>query len=60
MSQIYQTIEFERLAALAPFATEFHLEKVVVDSAKKLDLEVRVQAVNAKIVGLSAFDDVNL
>ena len=37
---MYQTIEFERLAALAPFVNNFHLERVIVNVAKQLRLQV--------------------
>ena len=40
VSQVYQTIEFERLAALAPFVNNFHLERVIVNVAKQLRLQV--------------------
>ena len=42
VSQVYQTIEFSRLAALAPFASQFHIERIVVNAAKNLDLQVRI------------------
>ncbi|KAK2180443.1 hypothetical protein NP493_443g06025 [Ridgeia piscesae] len=42
VSQVYQTIEFERLAALAPFVNNFHLERVIVNVAKQLRLQVRI------------------
>ena len=41
ISQVYTTIEIERFAALAPFAERFHLERVIVDAAKALELQVR-------------------
>lgn len=40
VSQVYQTIEFNRLSVLVPFASSFHLERVIVSSAKHLDLQV--------------------
>merc|ERR1712168_1209083 len=42
VSQIYQTIEFSRFAQLAPFSDCFRLEKVIVDAAKKLELQIRI------------------
>ncbi|CAH1784638.1 unnamed protein product [Owenia fusiformis] len=42
VSQVYQTIEFSRLAALAPFVSEFQLEKVIVHEIKNLELQVRI------------------
>ena len=42
VSQVYQTIEFSRLAALAPFVSQFHIERIVVNEAKNLDLQVRI------------------
>ncbi|KAI0236259.1 Eukaryotic translation initiation factor 3 subunit A [Lamellibrachia satsuma] len=42
VSQVYQTIEFERLAALAPFVNNFHLERVIVNVARQLRLQVRI------------------
>lgn len=42
VSQVYQTIEFNRLSVLVPFASSFHLERVIVSSAKHLDLQVRI------------------
>ena len=42
VSQVYQTIEFSRLAALAPFVSQFHIERIVVNAAKNLDLQVRI------------------
>lgn len=40
MSQVYQTIAFSRLADLIPFASKFRLERVIVDAAKTLELQV--------------------
>ncbi|XP_033757594.1 eukaryotic translation initiation factor 3 subunit A-like isoform X2 [Pecten maximus] len=42
VSQVYQTIEFSRIAALVPFASSFRLERVIVESARTLDLQVRI------------------
>ena len=40
VSQVYQTIAFSRLADLIPFASKFRLERVIVDAAKTLELQV--------------------
>ncbi len=40
VSQVYETIKFERLAELAPFSDAFRLERVIVDAAKNLELQV--------------------
>nr|XP_022338776.1 eukaryotic translation initiation factor 3 subunit A-like isoform X2 [Crassostrea virginica] len=42
VSQVYQTIAFSRLADLIPFASKFRLERVIVDAAKTLELQVRI------------------
>lgn len=42
VSQVYQTIEFSRLAALVPFASKFKLERLIVESALTLELQVRI------------------
>ncbi|KAI8485639.1 Eukaryotic translation initiation factor 3 subunit A [Branchiostoma belcheri] len=42
VSQVYQTIQMSRLVALAPFATSFQLERVVVEAARNGDLKVRL------------------
>ncbi|XP_064630088.1 eukaryotic translation initiation factor 3 subunit A-like [Lineus longissimus] len=42
VSQVYQTIEFSRLEELIPFSSSFHLERVVVEAARTLDLQVRI------------------
>ena len=42
MSQVYQTIEFDRLVKLTPFTSPFRLERVLVDIAKKLELQLRI------------------
>ncbi|ESO99059.1 hypothetical protein LOTGIDRAFT_142293 [Lottia gigantea] len=42
VSQVYQTIEFSRLASLVPFATKFRLERIIVDAKKTLELQVRI------------------
>ncbi|XP_074640186.1 eukaryotic translation initiation factor 3 subunit A-like [Tubulanus polymorphus] len=42
VSQVYQSIQFSRLVKLCPFASEFRLERIVVESARTLDLQVRI------------------
>ena len=42
VSQVYQTIEYKRLLELCPFADPIYLEKKIVDSARRNDLQVRV------------------
>ncbi|XP_053305829.1 eukaryotic translation initiation factor 3 subunit A [Spea bombifrons] len=42
VSQIYQSIEFTRLASLIPFVDEFLLERAIVDAARHCDLQVRI------------------
>ncbi len=49
VSQVYETIEFSRLAALAPFASQFHIERIVVGAAKDLDLQVSTQESNTHL-----------
>lgn len=41
VSQVYQTIEMKRFAALVPFATSFRLERLIVNAARQLELQVR-------------------
>ena len=40
VAQIYQSIEFTRLASLVPFVDAFHLERSIVDAARHCDLQV--------------------
>ena len=40
VSQVYQTVEFKRLLSLVPFATEFQLERAIVDVALANELQV--------------------
>lgn len=40
MAQIYQSIEFSRLATLVPFVDAFQLERNIVDAARHCDLQV--------------------
>ncbi|KAL5016137.1 hypothetical protein ScPMuIL_005726 [Solemya velum] len=42
VSQVYQTINFSRLSELIPFASMFRLERVIVNTAKTLELQVRI------------------
>ncbi|XP_037321274.2 eukaryotic translation initiation factor 3 subunit A [Pungitius pungitius] len=42
VAQIYQSIEFTRLASLVPFVDPFHLERSIVDAARHCDLQVRI------------------
>ncbi|KAJ1140079.1 hypothetical protein NDU88_006440, partial [Pleurodeles waltl] len=42
VAQIYQSIEFTRLAAMVPFVDAFQLERCVVDAARHCDLQVRL------------------
>ncbi|XP_061692863.1 eukaryotic translation initiation factor 3 subunit A [Syngnathoides biaculeatus] len=42
VAQIYQSIEFSRLASLVPFVDAFQLERSIVDAARHCDLQVRI------------------
>ncbi|KAI5606746.1 eukaryotic translation initiation factor 3 subunit A, partial [Silurus asotus] len=42
VAQIYQSIEFSRLASLVPFVDAFQLERAIVDAARHCDLQVRM------------------
>uniref|UniRef100_UPI00398EE453 eukaryotic translation initiation factor 3 subunit A n=1 Tax=Pristiophorus japonicus TaxID=55135 RepID=UPI00398EE453 len=42
VAQIYQSIEFTRLASLVPFVDPFQLERAIVDAARHCDLQVRI------------------
>ncbi|KFV03987.1 Eukaryotic translation initiation factor 3 subunit A, partial [Pterocles gutturalis] len=42
VAQIYQSIEFARLASLVPFVDAFQLERCIVDAARHCDLQVRL------------------
>ncbi|KAM9808732.1 eukaryotic translation initiation factor 3 subunit A [Syngnathus typhle] len=42
VAQIYQSIEFSRLASLVPFVDAFQLERSIVDAARHCDLQVRL------------------
>lgn len=41
VAQIYQSIDFSRLASLVPFVDAFQLERSIVDAARHCDLQVR-------------------
>lgn len=41
VSQVYQTIQIERLLELARFAAAFHLERLLVDCVRHNDMQVR-------------------
>ena len=40
---MYQTLEFSRLLTLVPFATEFQLERAIVDVALANELQVQLK-----------------
>lgn len=42
ISQVYQTIEFSRFLKLAKFATEFKLEKTLVDCVRHNDMQITI------------------
>lgn len=42
VSQVYQTIEYNRLSELCPFADSIYLETMVVEAARRNDLQVRI------------------
>lgn len=42
VSQVYQTIEYKRLCQLCPFADSIYLETMVVEAARRNDLQVRI------------------
>lgn len=42
VSQVYKTIDFPRLLELCPFVSKCGLEKLVVESARRHDLQVRI------------------
>ncbi|CAK8675557.1 unnamed protein product [Clavelina lepadiformis] len=41
VSEVYQTIKFDRLLKLVPFSTPFRLERTIVDAARNGQLQVR-------------------
>ncbi|XP_002738406.1 eukaryotic translation initiation factor 3 subunit A [Saccoglossus kowalevskii] len=49
VSQVYQTIQFSRLSQLAPFASAFHLENVIVDAARSGALQVQIDHRNRSL-----------
>jgi len=42
VAQVYQQIKFSRFSALVPFTSEHRLEGVIVDAAKTMELQVRI------------------
>uniref|UniRef100_A0A6G1SGM1 Eukaryotic translation initiation factor 3 subunit A n=1 Tax=Aceria tosichella TaxID=561515 RepID=A0A6G1SGM1_9ACAR len=42
VSQVYQTIQYDRLSELCPFADNTYLETMVVEAARRNDLQVRI------------------
>lgn len=42
ISQVYQSIEFSRLLELASFSNIFYLEKLLVDSVRHNDMQIRI------------------
>lgn len=42
VSQVYQTIQYDRLSELCPFADQTYLETMVVEAARRNDLQVRI------------------
>src|SRR5699024_10112859 len=42
VSQVYKTIDFARLVELCPFSDKVGIEKLVVESARRHDLQVRI------------------
>ena len=42
MSQVYQSIQFNRLLELAPFADSFRLESVIVSSVRNNAMQIRI------------------
>ncbi|XP_026080021.1 eukaryotic translation initiation factor 3 subunit A-like isoform X1 [Carassius auratus] len=49
VAQIYQSIEFSRLASLVPFVDAFQLERSIVDAARHCDLQVRIDHTSRKL-----------
>lgn len=47
---MYQTIEFSRLLSLVPFATEFRLERAIVDVARSNELQVQFIIITLRAV----------
>ncbi|XP_075226906.1 eukaryotic translation initiation factor 3 subunit a [Lycorma delicatula] len=42
VSQVYQTIKFDRLLELAHFTTPFHLERLLVECVRHNDMQIRI------------------
>ncbi|XP_041371282.1 eukaryotic translation initiation factor 3 subunit A-like isoform X3 [Gigantopelta aegis] len=42
VSQVYQAIEMSRLLTFVPFASQFRVERIIVNAAKTLELQVRI------------------
>jgi translation initiation factor 3 subunit A len=42
VAQVYESIELSRLAQMAPFASEFRLERAIVHAGKNLNIQVRL------------------
>jgi translation initiation factor 3 subunit A len=42
IAQLYSTIRFERLVQLAPFASPFDLERIVVNAVRHTDMQIRI------------------
>ena len=42
IAQLYSSIQFERLVQLAPFATAFDLERIVVNAVRHTDMQIRI------------------
>ncbi|XP_005182538.1 eukaryotic translation initiation factor 3 subunit A [Musca domestica] len=42
ISQVYESIEFSRLLKLAPFSNIFELEKLLVESVRHNDMQIRI------------------
>lgn len=63
VSQVYQTIDFSKFASLVPFATTFRLERIIVNTARNLELQVRIDHRNHSLsfgtdLGVSQKEDV--
>ena len=60
---MYQTIDFSKFASLVPFATTFRLERIIVNTARNLELQVRIDHRNHSLsfgtdLGVSQKEDV--
>ncbi|XP_057379990.1 eukaryotic translation initiation factor 3 subunit A-like [Daphnia carinata] len=42
IAQLYSSIRFERLVQLAPFASPFDLERIVVNAVRHTDMQIRI------------------